>query len=114
MRNGAGWALFLEFDGTLVESCNADLVVLHSIEAIRLRATRLVVIRRGTLLAESEPQLTRLSLSAGPAPSTPRNTRSEGRPDSLGEPPLAREALLLFSSTSRPEGSKRTSQRATL
>ena len=69
MRNGAGWTLFLEFDGTLVESCNADLVVLQardSIEAIRLRATRLAVIRRGTLLAESEPRLIRLSLSGRP------------------------------------------------
>ena len=45
-----GRALLLEFDGTLVESCNADLVVLQArdlIGAIRLRATRLAVIRRG-------------------------------------------------------------------
>ena len=58
MRNGAGWALFLEFDGTLVESCNADLVVLQArdwIEAIRLRATRLAVIRRG--FHKSPPKL---------------------------------------------------------
>src|SRR5215208_6236579 len=49
--------------------CNADMVVLQArdpIEAIRLRATRLAVIRRGTLLAESEPRLTRLSLSGRP------------------------------------------------
>src|SRR5215211_5744365 len=49
--------------------CNADMVVLQArdpIEAIRLKATRLAVIRRGTLLAESEPRLTRLSLSGRP------------------------------------------------
>jgi cytosine/creatinine deaminase len=49
--------------------CNADMVLLQArdpIEAIRLRATRLAVIRRGTLLAESEPRLTRLSLSGRP------------------------------------------------
>src|SRR3954466_5054488 len=49
--------------------CNADMVVLQArdpIEAIRLRATRLAVIRRGTLVAESEPRLTRLSLSGRP------------------------------------------------
>jgi cytosine/creatinine deaminase len=49
--------------------CNADMVVLQArdpIEAIRLRATRLAVIRRGTLVAESEPRLTRLSLAGRP------------------------------------------------
>ncbi len=49
--------------------CNADMVVLQArdpIEAIRLRATRLAVIRRGTLVAESEPRLTRLSLPDRP------------------------------------------------
>jgi cytosine/creatinine deaminase len=49
--------------------CNADFVVLQArdpIEAIRLKATRLAVIRRGMLVAEAEPQLTRLSLSGRP------------------------------------------------
>ena len=53
----------------LAAGCNADFVLLQArdpIEAIRLRATRLAVIRRGTLLAESEPRLTRLSLSGRP------------------------------------------------
>src|SRR5215207_2837047 len=56
MRNGAGWALFLEFDGTLVESCNADLVVLQARDSIEA----IVSGRPGSRLsvaAESPPKL---------------------------------------------------------
>lgn len=47
---------------------NADFVILQArnrIEAIRLRATRLFVIRRGRVLAESSPQSSQLHLDGG-------------------------------------------------
>jgi cytosine deaminase len=49
--------------------CNADLVVLQAadpIEAIRLRARRLAVIRRGKVIAETPPDLATLSLPDRP------------------------------------------------
>ncbi len=49
---------------------NADMVVLQAadpIEAVRLRATRLTVIRRGRVIAESAPRVTKLSLEGRPA-----------------------------------------------
>jgi cytosine deaminase len=52
-------------DYGLAPGCHADLVVLQAadpIEAIRLRATRLYVIRRGKILAESAPQLSTVHL----------------------------------------------------
>jgi cytosine deaminase len=45
--------------------CNADLVVLQAkdpIEAIRLRAARLYVVRRGRIIAEGEPRRSRLTV----------------------------------------------------
>ena len=45
--------------------CNADLVVLQAddvIDAIRRRATRLYVIRRGKIIAQSAPRQSQLSL----------------------------------------------------
>ncbi|KAA2236301.1 amidohydrolase family protein [Salinarimonas soli] len=54
----------------LAPGCNADLVVLQArdpIEAIRLKATRLAVIRRGRVIAEAEPRATRLHLDGRPA-----------------------------------------------
>jgi cytosine deaminase len=61
--NGAS-ALHLDGYG-LEPGCNADLVLLQArdpIEAIRLRATRLKVIRRGEVIAESAAQVTELRL----------------------------------------------------
>jgi cytosine deaminase len=49
----------------LEPGCNADLVILQSrdpIDAIRLKATRLAVIRRGELVAEAAPRVARLSM----------------------------------------------------
>ena len=51
----------------LEPGCNADFVLLQAadpIEAIRLKATRLAVVRRGALLAQSAPRLARLSHAA--------------------------------------------------
>jgi cytosine/creatinine deaminase len=49
--------------------CHADFVLLQArdpIEAIRLRATRLAVVRRGRVIAEAAPRVTRLSLPERP------------------------------------------------
>ncbi|MCY3876167.1 MAG: amidohydrolase family protein [Rhodobacteraceae bacterium] len=49
----------------LEPGCNADLVVLQArspVEAIRLRANRLYVLRRGKVIAESAPQVVSLAL----------------------------------------------------
>jgi cytosine deaminase len=49
--------------------CNADMVVLQAadpVEAIRLRATRLHVIRRGRIIAETAPETIRLDLPGRP------------------------------------------------
>jgi cytosine deaminase len=49
--------------------CNGDLVVLQArdpIEAIRLKAPRLAVVRRGRVIAESAPRVSRLSLEGRP------------------------------------------------
>ncbi|PZX36188.1 cytosine deaminase [Roseinatronobacter thiooxidans] len=49
----------------IAPGCRADLVVLQArdpLEAIRLRARRLYVIRAGRIIAETEPEITRLSL----------------------------------------------------
>jgi cytosine/creatinine deaminase len=54
----------------LAVGCNADLVVLQAadpIEAIRLRAPRLLVVRRGRVIAETSPRLASLSLQGRPA-----------------------------------------------
>jgi cytosine deaminase len=50
--------------------CNGDLVVLQAvdpIEAIRLKARRLLVVRRGKVIAESGRAVTRLDLPGRPA-----------------------------------------------
>ena len=49
--------------------CHGDLVLLQArdpIEAIRLRATRLAVIRRGRVIAETPPRVAKLSLEGRP------------------------------------------------
>jgi cytosine deaminase len=53
----------------LAPGCNADFVLLQAadrIEAIRLRARRLAVVRRGRVIAESAPAVSRLSLEGRP------------------------------------------------
>jgi len=53
----------------IAAGCNADFVLLQArdpLDALRLRATRLKVFKRGVLLAESAPVATRLHLAARP------------------------------------------------
>ena len=53
----------------LAAGCHADFVLLQAhdpVEALRLRATRLKVFKRGVLLAESPPAATRLHLAGRP------------------------------------------------
>jgi cytosine deaminase len=63
-------ARVMNLDGYgLAVGCNADLVVLQAadpIEAIRLRARRLAVIRRGKVIAETPPDIATLSLPDRP------------------------------------------------
>lgn len=50
--------------------CNADLVLLEArdtVEAVRMKANRLAVIRRGRVIAETAPRTTTLSLEGRPA-----------------------------------------------
>ncbi|MGO8858588.1 MAG: amidohydrolase family protein [Steroidobacteraceae bacterium] len=54
--------------------CHADFVVLNAadpIEAIRLRAARLYVVRRGRVLAEAPPRIARLHMAGRPATMSP-------------------------------------------
>jgi cytosine/creatinine deaminase len=54
----------------LAPGCHADFVILQArdpIEAIRLRAARLKVVRRGKIVAENPPQTARLFLPGRPA-----------------------------------------------
>jgi len=64
-------ARILHLDGYGIEpGCKADLVVLQAadpMEAIRLKATRLLVLRRGQVIAETAPRITRLDLPGRPA-----------------------------------------------
>ena len=53
----------------IAKGCNADLVLLHAkdpIEAIRLRATRLTVIRRGRVIAQTPAPQAKLNLPGRP------------------------------------------------
>jgi cytosine deaminase len=63
-------ARIMHLDGYgLGVGCNADMVVLQAhdpIEAIRMRARRLFVIRRGTVIAESPAEAATLSLAGRP------------------------------------------------
>jgi cytosine deaminase len=61
--------LGLEVYGVEV-GCRADLVILQArdpVEALRLRATRLAVIRAGRVIASSTPATTRMELTGRPA-----------------------------------------------
>ena len=79
-RESIGWsfaavteipARILGLDGYgLAVGKNADMVVLQAadpIEAVRLRAARLAVIRRGEVVARTAPRLTTLALAGRPA-----------------------------------------------
>jgi cytosine deaminase len=62
-------ALGLQSYGLAV-GCNADFVVLQArdpIEAIRLKAHRLAVVRRGKVIASSAPRVSELSIAGRPA-----------------------------------------------
>ena len=63
-------ARIMHLDGYGLEpGCHADMVVLQAadpLEAIRLRATRLAVIRRGEVIARTAPAVTELSLPGRP------------------------------------------------
>jgi cytosine/creatinine deaminase len=55
------------------KGCNADFVLLQArdpVEALRLRATRLKVFKRGKVIAETAPVVSRLSLPQRPATTT--------------------------------------------
>ena len=64
-------ARILGLDGYgLAPGCHADLVLLQArdpVEAIRLRANRLAVIRRGQVLARTPPQVATLTIPGRPA-----------------------------------------------
>ncbi len=64
-------AKIMQLDGYGLEvGCNADMVVLQAadpIEAIRLKARRLTVIRRGTVIAETPASVATLNLAGRPA-----------------------------------------------
>jgi cytosine deaminase len=63
-------ARIMRLDGYgLAPGCNADMVLLQAadpVEAIRLKATRLAVIRRGKVIAETPARVARLSLPGRP------------------------------------------------
>ena len=51
------------------KGCNADFVILQAadpLEALRLKPTRLGVIRRGKVIARAAPRITELSLDGRP------------------------------------------------
>jgi len=64
-------AKVMHLDGYgLAVGCNADLVVIQAhdtIEAIRMRARRLTVVRRGKVIAETAPEVANLALPGRPA-----------------------------------------------
>ena len=64
-------AKVMQLDGYGLDvGCNADMVVLQAadpIEAIRLKARRLAVVRRGKVIAETPAQVASLSLAGRPA-----------------------------------------------
>ena len=63
-------ARILQLDGYgIAPGKNADLVILQAadpVEAIRVRATRLAVLRRGKVIAETAPQTASLDLPGRP------------------------------------------------
>jgi cytosine deaminase len=75
-------AKILGLDGYgLQPGCHADLVLLDAadpVEAIRLRAARRMVLRRGRVVAESPPAAARLALPGRPAQVDFRLSRRAG------------------------------------
>ena len=74
-------------DYGLAVGANADMVLLQAadpIEAVRLRATRLFVIRRGEIVARTPARETELSLAGRPARLDPASYAPAARPDSIG------------------------------
>jgi cytosine deaminase len=74
-------------DYGLAPGCNADLVVLQAadpVEAIRLRATRLQVIRRGEVIAETPSSTARLNLPGRPQSVDHTQPWPDGIPESRG------------------------------
>jgi cytosine/creatinine deaminase len=71
----ANSAKIMGLDGYGIAPGNkAHMVLLQAanpIEAIRLRATRLAVIRSGKIIAQADPHLTKLSLPGRPAQVNP-------------------------------------------
>jgi cytosine deaminase len=62
--------------------CHADFVLLQAsdpIEAIHLKATRLMVVRRGRVLAETLARIAKLDVEGRPAQVDPAALRSGGR-----------------------------------
>jgi cytosine deaminase len=69
VTTNAAQVMHLEEYGLEV-GCNADMVVLQArdpIEAIRLRARRLFVIRRGRVVAETADEVTALAIDGRPS-----------------------------------------------
>ncbi len=69
VTHGNARAIGLEGYG-LEKGCNADLVILQArdpVEALRLKANRLTVIRRGRIVAETAPRISTLTLDGRPA-----------------------------------------------
>jgi cytosine deaminase len=69
LTTGNARAIGLDSYG-LAKGCNADFVILQArdpVEALRLKANRLAVIRRGKVIAETAPRLSRLTLDGRPA-----------------------------------------------
>jgi cytosine deaminase len=65
----------------LAPGCHADLVVLQAadpIEAIRMRATRLAVLRRGKVIAQTPPRVARLDLDGRPETLDPASYAPRG------------------------------------
>jgi cytosine deaminase len=75
-------AKVMQLDGYgIAVGSNADMVVLQAadpIEAIRLKARRLAVIRRGRVIAETSAQITSLNLDGRPARLDPADYRPHG------------------------------------
>ena len=77
-------ARIMHLDGYGLEpDCNADMIILQAndpIEALRLKATRLAVIRRGKVIAETPERISTLALDGRPASVNPADYVSKHDP----------------------------------
>src|SRR5690606_18177071 len=82
-------AAILGLEGYGLEAgCHADFVLLQAsdpVEAIRLRATRLAVVRRGVVVAQCEPRRARLALPGRPGAVDWRHPAAAGGQGSAGQ-----------------------------